>query len=76
MFKKDRCFEETSKMNASATFDGNEMNMDMNYSAMASMPGANCCPMNPCMPTMCPPVYECPQERVCHRTINYEVPQV
>ncbi len=31
--------------------------------------------MDPCAPQMCcEPVYECPQERVCHRYINYEVP--
>ena len=24
----------------------------------------------------CPPVMECPQERVCHRQMCYEVPQV
>lgn len=25
---------------------------------------------------VCPPVYECPQERVCHRTITHEVPHI
>lgn len=25
---------------------------------------------------MCDPIYECPQERVCHRVINYEVPHI
>jgi len=30
--------------------------------------------MNCCMPgIMCPPIYECPQERCCHRQINHEV---
>lgn len=24
----------------------------------------------------CPPIEECPQERVCHRYINYEVPHI
>ena len=24
----------------------------------------------------CEPIYECPQERVCHRVINYEVPHI
>lgn len=28
------------------------------------------------MPSMCPPIYECPQERVCHRYICYEVPHI
>lgn len=25
---------------------------------------------------VCPPVYECPEERVCHRYICHEVPHV
>ena len=25
---------------------------------------------------VCPPVYECPQERVCHRYICHEVPHI
>ncbi len=75
MFNKERCCSE-NKMNATANFEGMEMNMNMDASMM-QMP--NCCPscpMDPCMPTMCPPIYECPQERVCHRTINYEVPHM
>ncbi len=24
----------------------------------------------------CPPIMECPQERVCHRQMNYEVPHI
>lgn len=74
MFKKDRCGE---SMQATANFNEMEsMNMNMDFSYMNNMPMNNCCSMNPCMTEMCPPVYECPQERVCHRTINYEVPQV
>lgn len=41
------------------------MNMDMND---------GCC-MNT-MNTMCPPIQECPQERVCHRYMCYEVPHI
>ena len=33
-----------------------------------------CCPTNQVM--MCPPVMECPQERCCHRVINYEAPHI
>jgi len=81
MFKKERCGE---TMQATANFEEMEsmnMNMNMNYNYMNNMPMNNmamgsCCPMDSCMPTMCPPVYECPQERVCHRTINYEVPHM
>jgi len=47
-----------------------------------NMDGMNCC--NPCQPQMmgetmpgvvCPPIYECPRETVCHRYICHEVPQ-
>ncbi len=35
-----------------------------------------CC-VNPCCPpVMCEPVYECPEERVCHRYHNYEIPHI
>ena len=33
-----------------------------------------CCMNN--MNTMCPPIQECPQERVCHRYMCYEVPHI
>lgn len=47
--------------------------MKQNYDIPAyDMPNSNmCCPM----PMMCPPIYECPQERCCHREIIHEVPQ-
>ncbi len=32
--------------------------------------------MNGGCPCTCPPVMECPQERVCHREMNYEVPHI
>ena len=34
----------------------------------------NCCQTMMGCPTT--PVYECPQEKVCHRYINYEVPHI
>lgn len=71
MFKNERCGGESVNMNA--TMDSNTMNMNMDF---ASMSQGNCCPMDPCMSQMCPPIFECPQERVCHRTINYEVPHM
>ncbi len=54
------------------SFDnGMGMNMGMNNT---------CCDMgNMGMPTqtmMCPPIQECPQERVCHRYMCYEVPHI
>lgn len=47
-------------------------------------PEAQCCSMNMGMPYMgeampgvvCPPVYECPRETVCHRYICHEVPHI
>lgn len=30
----------------------------------------------PCEPIMCPPIYECPQERCIHKQIIHEVPHV
>lgn len=41
------------------------MNMDMNTCCSQGMDGG----------CMCPPVYECPTERVCERVIMHEVPQ-
>ncbi len=55
-------------------FEYNEMSYD-NGSMSAGM---NQCDMG-CMPQqsmMCQPIQECPQERVCHRYINYEVPHI
>ncbi len=44
----------------------NEMSTDMQMPATpASMPGC-----------VCPPIYECPQERICERYIVHEVPHV
>lgn len=47
-------------------------NGDANMAPMPENPGMmhSCCPSS-----MCPPVMECPQERVCHRQMCYEVPQ-
>ncbi|MBQ6841128.1 MAG: hypothetical protein IJO63_03330 [Bacilli bacterium] len=42
---------------------------DMNNMESAGMQmGAGCCPSMP--------VYECPEERVCHRYICYDVPHI
>ncbi len=40
-----------------------------NNTSMMMDSGMGCCG------TTCPPVMECPQERVCHRQMCYEVPQ-
>lgn len=46
----------------------NEMQPD--YSQMNQ--GVESCTM----PSMCPPIYECPMTRVCERVIVHEVPHV
>ena len=62
-----------------------EYNNDMSYDNNTNMSGMNymggCTCNTECMPIqtqtmMCPPIQECPQERVCHRYICYEVPHV
>lgn len=62
-------YEETKMMDAgtpaSAPMDG------CNCGANMSMPMGSMCP-----PNMCMPIYECPEERVCHRYICYEVPHI
>lgn len=45
-----------------------DMDVNMNMGDMANM--------NATLPgIICPPVYECPKETVCHRYICHEVPQ-
>ena len=59
----------------------NRDDFQMSYQSMSgdfSNMGGSCC-MNTC-PTscsiVCPPICECPQNQVCHRVINYEVPHI
>ena len=51
-----------------ASFDGT-MNMGMDTSCCQEMPMQS-------QTMMCPPIQECPQERVCHRYMCYEVPHI
>ena len=46
------------------SFSFNDMNMKGQDCSMPSQMGC------------CTPIYECPQERVCHRYICYEVPHI
>lgn len=52
-------------------FEYNETNMDNSM---------GCCGCNvdysQAQNMMCPPIQECPQERVCHRYLCYEVPHI
>ncbi len=57
-----------------ANYDGTmNMNNDMNMGM-----GSCCCDMNYMggQTMMCQPIQECPQERVCHRYMCYEVPHI
>ncbi len=70
MYNNERCMDMAGAMPKA------EMPKDMKYpEAKEMMMGANpCCqPMPGCV---CPPVYECPQERCCHREIIHEVPHI
>ncbi len=56
-----------------------EFNNETNFDKMNMGTSMNSCSCMDNMPTqtmMCPPVEECPQERVCHRYICYEVPHI
>lgn len=57
----NRCFE--NEVSSKNNVSNNQSMMDGN-----GMQGMNCCSCNPIM--------ECPQERVIHRNICYEVPHV
>ena len=37
---------------------------------------SNMATMGGCCSNTCPPIMECPQERVCHREMCYEVPHI
>ena len=53
-----------------------EINFDMDNNADMPM-SDNMGNMKDSLPgIVCPPVYECPQERVCHRYICHEVPHI
>jgi hypothetical protein len=48
---------------------------EINYDESVSM-GTNSNNMDFQQSVMCQPIQECPQERVCHRYICYEVPHI
>ncbi len=61
--------EQKFEYNKETSFDGGQMGMDMGTCCEAGMPMQSA-------PMMCQPIQECPQERVCHRYICYEVPHI
>lgn len=62
LLNNNRCMDNTDMKKM-------DMNMDM---AM----GMNPCCDNQFPGVTCPPVYECPQVRCCHREICHEVPHI
>ncbi len=60
--------------NENVNMDSN-MTMDetMTQAQMQTSIPAGCCDAPVCP---CEPIYECPQQRECHRYINYEVPHI
>ena len=82
MLKNNRDCTGKMDMKYEQKYDMGAMNNE--YMASAAMPAMGamamsmmdgCCGES--LPgVVCPPVYECPQERVCHRTITHEVPHI
>lgn len=76
MFNKNRCYDKSMNYSSETTFNFNEGNGSA-FSNMNAFPEAmpEMAPMmNPCCEM--PPVYECPQERVCHREIVHNVQHI
>lgn len=70
LLRNNRCYERPS-MNYEQT---TSMSMESAMPEAMPMPevGMGMCPTG----AACPPVYECPQERVCHRQTVIEVPHI
>ena len=67
MFGRNRCYDMNYMNNTSFSFESNAQ-MNEFPEAMPNMMNGGCPHMQP--------IYECPQERVCHREIVHEVPHV
>ena len=76
MFKNNRCCDKS--MNYSADSSYNYSNHVMNPMEYPQAMPESAMMMNnmPMMGCQMPPVYECPQERVCHKEFVHEVPHV
>lgn len=82
MFSDNRCMDFNKEMPRPEMKEyKHEEHMHHAHTMPAQMPamdmGMNmnmgCCPQQG---MVCPPVYECPQERCCHREIVHEVPHI
>ena len=59
--------------------DSYQMNYQESASVSDSVGMSSGCMMPSCPPSCacsCPPVCECPQNQVCHRVLNYNVPHI
>lgn len=78
MFRNNRCYDRPMTY-SSESMQFSSTNMNAEYPAAMPQVDASMnmgmCPM-PMVGCQMPPVQECPQERVCHREIQHEVPQV
>ena len=68
MLLNKRCLDKSGEMEYMQKSEYSKMEMD-------PMMGGTCCD-NQYPGVTCPPVYECPQVRCCHREIFHEVPHI
>lgn len=77
---RNNCNERDGMNLGYATASGGcAMNYPSTPTSSCGCGGPRTCPMPCCPPNQsccCPPVCECPQNQVCHRMINYEVPHI
>lgn len=77
MYKYKRCYESPMNYSKETSYKHHEeivpneypeaMPQNKMYSSMGGYPMMGC---------QVPPIYECPQERVCHREFVHEVPHI
>lgn len=82
MFKTNRCYDRPMNYNSESMYKYSNTNMSYTDYPQA-VPAGTATPGidgNMAMPSMMgcnmPPVYECPQERVCHKEFVHEVPHI
>lgn len=79
MYRMNRCCERPMNYSSEASFKYSDTTAKMNEYPQAvpdaSMANAMPSQMGCQMGCQMPPIYECPQERVCHREFVHEVPQ-
>lgn len=77
MFRNRRCFDEQINVNNSFEFDSNfDKSMNNNFGNQMMYQNNMGMQTQAAQGCVMPTVYECPQERVCHKEIIHEVPHV